>query len=143
MTMIGSFLGVFFRLMVASSSARAGSAKLRALIASDQAILQSLPPGSLAAIQLDARIQATVTVYATGLVLPKARRNAAVMVVVWVGFLAVALALALKSNASEGDQFVYSLAAGFFAATVGVYVRVLFHRNLVLATADPDAVPVD
>jgi uncharacterized membrane protein len=141
--LFASLLGVLIALMVASSSVRRGNAKVRALIASDQAILQSLPPGSLAAIQLDARIQATVTMYASKLVLPSARRGAAVMGVISVGLLAGALALTLKNHSSQGDQFVYPFVSGFFAANVGLCLRTLLHRNLVWAAPDPEAARVD
>jgi len=125
--------------MVAASGARSGSAKLRALIASDQVILQSLPPGSLAATQLDTRIQAAVTVYTSGLVLPNARRNAAFMGFLWSGCLAVALTWAWKNHSSAGDQFVYSFTTGFFAGNVSVCLRVLFHRNRLLVTLEDAA----
>jgi uncharacterized membrane protein len=140
--LIASLLGVLFALMAASSNSRRGKAKVRALIASDQAILQSLAPGSLAAIQLDARIQATVTVYASNFVLPSARRGAAVMGVISMGFMAGSLALAVKNHSSEGDQFVYPLVSGFFAANVGFCVRILLHRNQVWAAPEPEATGV-
>jgi hypothetical protein len=139
---MASLLGVLMALLATSSSARRRSAKVRALIASDQAILQSLSPGSLAAMQLDARIQATVTVYASKAVLPGARRGAAVMGVMSVGFLAGALALLWKNHSSQGDQFVYSFVFGFLATNVVLCLRVLFHRNLVWATPDPEAARV-
>jgi len=104
--LFGGLLGVLLALIVVGSSAPKGKAKVRALIASDQAILQSLPPGSLAANVLDARIQATVTMYAGDLVLPSARRGAAVMSVITAGFLAGALALAWNNHSIKGDQFV-------------------------------------
>ena len=140
--LFASLLGVLLALMAASSNTRRGKAKVRALIASDQAILQSLPPGSLAAIQLDARIQATVTVYASNVVLPSARRGAAVMGVISMGLLAGALALAVRNRSSEADQFVYPLLSGFFAANVGFCVRVLLHRNVVWATPEPETTSV-
>ncbi len=142
-TLFGSLLGVLVALIVVGSSARKGKAKVRALIASDQAILQSLPPGSLAANVLDTRIQATVTMYASDLVLPSARRGAAVMSVVMAGFLAGALALAWNNHSISGDQFVYPFVAGYFAVTVGFFLRTLFHRNRVWATPDPEAADVD
>jgi len=138
--LIASLLGVLTALMVAGSNVRRSSAKLRALIASDQAILHSLPPGSHAAIQLDARIQATVSVYARKRVLPSARRGAAVMCVISLGFLAWVLVLALKNHSSQSDQFVYPFVSGFFATNVGYCLRTLFHRNLVWATASEEAI---
>lgn len=137
--LFGGLLGVLLALIVVGSSAPKGKAKVRALIASDQAILQSLPPGSLAANVLDARIQATVTMYAGDLVLPSARRGAAVMSVITAGFLAGALALAWNNHSIKGDQFVYPCVAGFFAVIEGSFLRTLLHRNPVWATQDPDA----
>jgi hypothetical protein len=106
--------------MVASSNVRKHGAKVRALIASDQAIFQSLPPGSAAANQLDARIQATVTMYASQVVLPAARRGAAIMGVISLALLAGSLTMALKNHSSQGDQFVYPFASGFMAANLGL-----------------------
>jgi hypothetical protein len=141
--LIASLLGVLIALMADSAGTRSGKAKVRALIASDQAILQSLPPGSLAATQLDARIQATVTVYAGSFVLPSARRSAAVMGVISVGFLTALLALAVKNHSSAGDQIVYPFGSGFFATFVVLSVRQLLHRNLVWGTPEPETTSVD
>lgn len=137
-TLFGSVLGVLVALMAGGASARKGKAKVRALIASDQAIFQSLPPGSPAAEVLNARIQATVTMYANDLVLPGARRGAAVMSVITGGLLAGVLVLAWNNHTTEGDQFAYPFFAGFFAANVGLCLRILLHRNLVRATPDPE-----
>jgi hypothetical protein len=135
--LFASLLGVLIALIAASSNVRKRGAKVRALIASDQAILQSLPPGSPAAIQLDARIQATVTMYARNLILPSARRGAAVMAGISLALFAGALTLALKNHSSQGDQFVYPLVGGLFAANVVLCLRTLLHRNLIWATPDP------
>jgi len=134
---------VLVALIVVGASAPKGNEKVRALIASDQAILQSLPPGSLAANVLEARIQATVTVYAGNLVLPGARRGAAVMSVVTAGFLAGAVSLAWNNHSIKGDQFVYPCVAGFFAVIEGSFLRTLLHRNPVWATQDLEAAHVD
>jgi hypothetical protein len=143
LTLIASVLGMLIALMIASSGTRKHGAKLRALIASDQAILQSLPPGSAAAKQLDARIQATVTIYAAKLVLPAARRGAAIMGAISLALLAAMLTMALENHSSQGDQFVYPLASGFMAANVGLCLRTLLHRNPELAPPDPDVSAVE
>ena len=130
-------------LMVASSNVRKHGAKVRALIASDQAIFQSLPPGSAAANQLDARIQATVTMYASQVVLPAARRGAAIMGVISLALLAGSLTMALKNHSSQGDQFVYPFASGFMAANLGLCLRTLLHRNVTSSPPDPEVPPVE
>ena len=140
--LFGGLLGVLLALIVVGSSAPKGKAKVRALIASDQAILQSLPPGSLAANVLDARIQATVTMYAGDLVLPSARRGAAVMGGISAVFLAGFLGVAWNNRSTEVEQFVWSFFPGFFAVNVGLCLRILLHRNRMWATPAPEAASV-
>jgi len=141
--LFGSLFGVLVGLIVVGSSAPKGKAKLRALIASDQAILQSLPPGSRAANVLDARIQTNVTIYASGLVLPSARRGAAVMSVITAVCLAGALGLAWNNHSIKGDQFVYPFVAGLFAVMVWFFLGILLHRNPAWTTQNLDAAHVD
>jgi hypothetical protein len=142
MVLFGGVLGVLVALIASGVNASKGKAKVRALIASDQAILQSLTSGSPAADVLDARIQATVTVYANNLVLPSARRGAAVMGGISAVFLTGFLAVAWNSRSTEVEQFVWSFFPGFFAVNVGLCLRILLHRNRMWATPAPEAASV-
>lgn len=139
---VDSLIGMLVALMVAGFNARRGKAKVRALVASDQVILQSLPPGSLAASVLDAPIQATVTMYACDPVRRSARWASVVEGVISAGLVA-GMTLAWGYDSFPGYQRLNPFVTGFFAVNVVLCLRILLHRNVVSVTPDPEAAQVD
>lgn len=137
-----SLFGMLVAFMVAGFNARRGKAKVRVRVASDQVILQSAPPGSVAANVLDARIQATVTMYACDPVRPRARWASAAEGVISAGLVA-GMTLAWGYYSIPGYQRLNPFVTGFFAVNVVLCLRILLHRNVVSATPDPEAGQVD
>ena len=128
-------IGILIALAIIGFDTRRNGAKVRALIAGDQAILASLPAGSPAAAQLSARIQATTTLYATGQVLPRARRPAAIQSAV-VGLVMVVVGITTWQNhAQPGDVPFAAFMEGFFGTALYKSLSVFRRANAAHAAA--------
>ncbi len=128
-------IGILIALAIIGFDTRRNGAKIRALIASDQAILASLPVGSPAAVQLSARIQATTTLYATGQVLPRDRRPAAIQSAL-IGLVMVVVGITTWQNYTQpGDVPFAALMEGFFGTVLYKALSVLRRANAAHAAA--------
>lgn len=136
-------VGILLALAIIGFDTRRSGAKTRALIASDQAILASLPAGSAAATQLSARIQVTTTLYATGQVLPRARRPAAIQAALMAVVMIVVLVTTWQRHSHPGDIGFAALFEGFFGTFMwqGISVFRRAHAVSKAPTVVPAAAP--
>ena len=131
-------VGILIGLIVVGFDTRRNGAKTRALIASDQAILASLPPASEAANQLSARIQATTTLYATGRVVPRLRRPAAIQAALTGVAMIVILVTTLQQH-SSGDHAFAAFCEGFLGTFVWQGISVFRRAKAAPAAMTPQA----
>ena len=112
--LLPAVVGILIALILIGLDTRRSGVKVRALIASDQTILASLPAGSPAAEQLSARIQATTSLYATGQVLPRTRRPAAIQAILFATVMVIVLITTWQKHTQPGDVPVAAFMEGFF-----------------------------
>lgn len=134
--LIAFALGVLASVAINSLRSRGASSKTRRIIARDQAILRGLAPGSHAAALMEARIQATTTLYATGQRLPAARWATAFAGVLSAVLLVGVLVLLLQTPRQDGRNLILlPLLAGLFAADAARCAWVLLRQKPACAGA--------